>query len=140
MGDLSERMASQNPPWFRVYCYIRQLIQTTSFSMTKINSSTIQDAEMEAQRVSVTKWFWIGLLLHSFGVLIVYLRTPKASTALLAKYEGDDRWLFERSYAETLKAREIKKTWIGFAVCCVLGLLFFLFYVLLILQAPPTFI
>ena len=39
--------------------------------MTNINSSTMQDAELEAQRVSVTKWFWIGLLLNAVGVLIV---------------------------------------------------------------------
>ena len=90
--------------------------------MTSINSSTMQDAELEAQRVSVTKWFWIGLLLNAVGVLIVYLRSPKAPVALLAKYEGDDRWIFERSYAQTLKAREVKYTWIGFAACFVLGL------------------
>ncbi len=93
--------------------------------MTNINSSTIQDAELEAQRVSITKWFWIGLLLNAVGVLIVYLRSPKAPVALLVKYEGDDRWIFERSYAKTLKAREAreaKNTWIGFAACFVLGL------------------
>ena len=94
--------------------------------MTNINSSTIQDAGLEAQRVSVTKWFWIGFLLGSFGVLIVYLRSPNPSIALLAKYEGDDHWMFERSYTETLKAREVKNTWIGFAACFALGLLLFL--------------
>ncbi len=94
--------------------------------MTNINSSTMQDAELEAQRVSVTKWFWIGLLLNSFGVLIVYLHSPDASVALLAKYEGDERWIFERRYIETLKAREVKNTWIGFAACIALCLLLFL--------------
>lgn len=91
--------------------------------MTNINSSTMQDAKLEAQRVSVTKWVWIGLLLNAVGVLIVYLRSPKAPVALLATYEGDDRWIFERIYAKTLKAREVKNTWIGFAACLVLSLL-----------------
>ena len=107
--------------------------------MTNINSSIMQDAELEAQRVSVTKWFWIGLLLHSFGVLIVYLRSPDASVALLAKYEGDERWIFERRYIECLKAREVKKTWIGFAVCFVLGLLFFFLYFALFIPLFRTF-
>jgi hypothetical protein len=90
--------------------------------MTNIDSSTMQDAELEAQRVSVTEWFWIGLLLGAIGVLIVYLRSPKASVTLLVKYEEDERWMFERSYAETLKAREVKNTWIGLAACLVLSL------------------
>ena len=88
--------------------------------MTSIDSSAIQDAELEANSVSVTKWFWIGLLLGLIGVLIVYLRSPKASAALLAKYEEGERWMFERSYTETLKNREVKNTWIGFAVVAAL--------------------
>lgn len=108
--------------------------------MTNINSSTMQDAELEAQGVSVTKWFWIGFLLGAIGLLIVYLRSPKASVALLAKYEGDDRWMFERSYSESLKAREVKKTWIGFAVCFALGISFFFLYFALIIPALRTFV
>ena len=50
--------------------------------MTSINSSAIQDAELEANSVSVTKWFWIGCLFGLIGVLIAYLRSPKASAAL----------------------------------------------------------
>ena len=107
--------------------------------MTNINSSTMQDAELEAQRVSVTKWFWIGLLLYAVGVLIVYLRSPNAPVALLAKYEGDDRWIFERSYATTLKAREVKNTWIGFAACLVLSLLFIIAYFSLFIPLFRTF-
>ena len=88
--------------------------------MTSINSSAIQDAELEANSVSVTKWFWIGCLFGLIGVLIAYLRSPKASAALLAKFEEDERWMFERSYTETLKNREVKNTWIGFVAGCVL--------------------
>lgn len=88
--------------------------------MTSINSSPIQDAELEANAVSVTKWFWIGLLLGLIGVLIAYLRSPKASTALSAKYEEGERWMFERSYTNTLKAREVKNTWIGFVAVAAL--------------------
>lgn len=84
--------------------------------MTSTNSSTIQDAQLEANSVSVTKWLWIGLLLGPIGVLIVYLRSPKASVGLSAKYEEGERSMFERSYTETLKTREVKNTWIGFAV------------------------
>jgi len=90
--------------------------------MTSINSSAIQDAELEANAVSVTKWFWIGLLLGLIGVLIAYLRSPKASAALSAKYEEGERWMFERNYTESLKTREVKETWIGFV--CVAGLHF----------------
>ncbi len=91
--------------------------------MVNTDSPTMQDAELEAQGVSVTKWLWIGLLLGLIGILIVYVRSPKASAALLAKYEGDERWMFERSYTETLKAREVKNTWIGFAVGFLLSVL-----------------
>ena len=108
--------------------------------MTSTNSAAMQDAELEAQGVSVTQWFWVGLLLGAIGLLIVYLRSPKASVALLAKYEGDDRWMFERSYSESLKAREVKKTWIGFAVCIVLGILFFFLYFAFIIPAIRTFV
>ncbi len=108
--------------------------------MTNINSSTMQDAELEANRVSVTKWFWIGLLLGAIGVLIVYLRSPNPSIALLVKYEGDERWMFERSYIECLKAREVKKTWIGFAAYCVLALLFLFLYFSVFIPALRTFI
>lgn len=88
--------------------------------MTSIDSSPIQDAELEANSVSVTKWFWVGLLLGLIGVLIVYLRSPKAFAALLAKYDEGERWMFDRSYTNTLKAREVKNTWIGFAVAAPL--------------------
>lgn len=90
--------------------------------MTSIDSFPIQDAELEANSVSVTKWFWVGLLLGLIGVLIVYLRSPKASAALLANYEEGERWMFERNYTETLKTREVKNTWIGFAVGAALPL------------------
>ena len=92
--------------------------------MTSTNSSAIQDGELEANSVSVTKWFLIGLLLGLIGVVIVYLRSPKASVGLSAKYEEGERSIFERSYTETLKTREVKNTWIGFAALCVLNLLF----------------
>ena len=88
--------------------------------MTSINSSTIQDAEVEANSVSVTKWFWAGFLIGLIGVLVAYCRSPKASAAFLAKYEEGERWMFEKSYTETLKAREVKNAWIGFAVAAAL--------------------
>lgn len=88
--------------------------------MTSIDSSTIQDAELEANSVSVTKWFWIGFLFGLIGILIVYLRSPMPSVALSAKYEEGERWMFEKSYTETLKTREVKNTWIGFAVAAPL--------------------
>ena len=88
--------------------------------MTSIDSSAIQDAELEANSVSVTKWFWIGFLFGLIGVLIVYLRSPTASVGLSARYEEGERWMFERSYTNTLKAREVKNTWIGFAVAAPL--------------------
>ena len=71
--------------------------------MTSINSSPIQDAELEANAVSVTKWFWIGFLFGLIGVMIVYLRSPKVSVGLSAKYEEGERSMFERGYTETLK-------------------------------------
>ena len=88
--------------------------------MTSLDSSPIQDAELEANAVSVTKWFWIGFLFGLIGVLIAYLHSPKASAALLAKYEEGERWMFEKSYTETLKAIEVKNAWIGFAVTAAL--------------------
>ena len=88
--------------------------------MTSIDSSPIQDAELEANAVSVSKWFWVGFLFGLIGILIAYLRSPKASAALLAKYEEGERWMFEKSYTETLKAREVKNAWIGFAVTAAL--------------------
>ena len=88
--------------------------------MTSIDSSPIQDAELEADSVSVTKWFWAGFLFGLIGVLIAYLRSPKASVGLSAKYEERELWMFERSYTETLKAREVKNAWIGFAVTAAL--------------------
>ena len=72
--------------------------------MTSTTSSAIQNAELEANSVSVTKWFWIGLLLGLIGVIIVYLRSPKASIGLSAKYEEGQRLKFKRSYTETLKS------------------------------------
>ena len=84
--------------------------------MTSINSSTIQDAKLEANAVSVTKWFWVGFLFGLIGVMIVYLRSPKVSVGLSAKYEEGERSMFERGYTETLKKREVKNTWLGFAV------------------------
>ena len=84
--------------------------------MTSVDSSAIQDAELKANSISVTKWFWAGFLFGLIGVLIAYLRSPKASAAFLAKYEEGERWMFERSYTETLKNREVKNTWLGFAI------------------------
>ncbi len=88
--------------------------------MSDVHFSVLQDAELEAHRVSMARWFWVGFLLNSIGVLIAYLNSPKPPTRLLAKYDGEDRWLFESYYREVLRSREIKFSWIGFAPSTIL--------------------
>lgn len=88
------------------------------------NNSPLIHAQNEASVHGVSAWFFIGLLLGVFGILIVYLRSPKVPVTLIADYEGDNRYLFERAYVEALKSRQIKTTWIGFLANFFLFMLF----------------
>ncbi len=94
--------------------------------MTGSKNSPMLHAETEASNQSVAGWFFIGLILGVIGILIVYLRSPKASVTLIADYEGDDRYLFEKAYIDALKSRQVKFTWIGFVCGFFVSILFLL--------------
>ena len=83
--------------------------------MTNGKHSPLSEAESAAQTESVTGWFFLGLFLGLIGLLIAYLRSPKTPIRLSANWEGDDRYLFNQAYSETLKAKQVKVTWWGFA-------------------------
>ncbi len=85
--------------------------------------SLLAEAESAAQRVSVTGWFFLGFLATTIGLLIVYLRSPKTPIRLSINWDGDDRHLFEQAYSETLKAKQVKSTWLGFLVGIVFWVL-----------------
>ncbi|MCY4225903.1 MAG: hypothetical protein OXF06_13875 [Bacteroidetes bacterium] len=93
--------------------------------MTASKESPISDASIEASAPLVIGWFFLGFLLGLIGVLIVYLRSPKVPVHLLADYTGDERYLYEKAYVDTLKARQIKSTWIGFVVNLIANLFVF---------------
>ncbi|MCY3629298.1 MAG: hypothetical protein F4120_02155 [Rhodothermaceae bacterium] len=82
--------------------------------MTNDKRSLLAEAESAAQNVSVTGWFFLGLLATTIGLLIAYLRSPKTPIRLSVNWEGDDRYVFEQAYSETLKANQVKATWWGF--------------------------
>lgn len=96
-------------------------------SMTQNNNSPMLHAQDEASFPSVAGWFFCGLILGLIGLLIVYLRSPKAPVSLIARYQGDDRYLFEKAYIEILKARQVKLTWIGFICSFILIPFIFIF-------------
>lgn len=98
--------------------------------MTNNKGSSLLEAESKAQRASVTGWFFLGFFLGLIGLLIAYLRSPKAPVRFSANWEGDDRYLFEQSYSETLKARQVKATWWGFVVLCGVSFCWFLLLLL----------
>ncbi|MDE2697480.1 MAG: hypothetical protein OXI23_01290 [Gemmatimonadota bacterium] len=95
----------------------------------------LSEAESTAQSASVAGWFFLGFFLGLIGLLIVYLRSPKTPIRLSASWEGDDRYLFEQAYNETLKAKQVKATWWGFLVVCGLSLCWLLFWLLLAFSA-----
>ncbi len=82
--------------------------------MTNDKHSLLAEAESAAQNVPVTGWFFLGLLATTIGLLIAYLRSPKTPIRLSVNWEGDDRYVFEQAYSETLKAKQVKATWWGF--------------------------
>lgn len=97
--------------------------------MTNDKHSPIAEAESTAQNVSVAGWFFVGAFANTIGLLIVYLLSPKAPIRLLVNWEGDDRYVFEQAYSETLKAKRVKAAWWGFLIGVVFWILFFvLFY------------
>lgn len=85
----------------------------------------IVEATNEAERQDITGWFSLGFFLGVIGILIVYLRSPQTPAIFLAKYKGHDQLLFSSAYVETLKARQIKYTWIGFAIGFGFGIFLF---------------
>ena len=49
-----------------------------------------------------------------FTVAVVYLRSPKTPmTAVMAHDDPSTQTVFERAYAEHLKARQVKAVWLG---------------------------
>ncbi|MDE2697478.1 MAG: hypothetical protein OXI23_01280, partial [Gemmatimonadota bacterium] len=95
--------------------------------MTNDKHSPITEAESTAQNVSVTGWFFVGLFANTIGLLIVYLLSPKVPIRILVNWEGDDRYVFEQAYSETLKAKRIKATWWGFLIGIVFWVLLVVF-------------
>ena len=95
--------------------------------MTNDKHSPITEAESTAQNVSVTGWFFVGLFANTIGLLIVYLLSPKVPIRILVNWEGDDRYVFEQAYSETLKAKRIKSTWWGFLIGIVFWVLLVVF-------------
>ena len=104
--------------------------------MVNDKRSLLSEAESAAQRVSVTGWFFLGFLATTIGLLIAYLRSPKTPIRLSINWEGDDRHLFEQAYSETLKAKQVKSTWLGFVVgilfwvLLIIGYIFFLQWIM----------
>jgi len=93
--------------------------------MTHSRDALINDASIQASDPGVIGWFFLGFLLGLIGILIVYLRSPKIPVYLLSDYTGDDQYLYEKAYVDRLKARQIKSTWIGFAINVIGSLLLF---------------
>ncbi len=104
--------------------------------MVNDKRSLLSEAESAAQRASVTGWFFLGFLATTIGLLIAYLRSPKTPIRLSINWEGDDRHLFEQAYSETLKAKQVKSTWLGFVVgilfwvLLIIGYIFFLQWIM----------
>ncbi|MCY3629297.1 MAG: hypothetical protein F4120_02160 [Rhodothermaceae bacterium] len=97
--------------------------------MTNDKHSPLSEAEAAAQNVPVTGWFFLGLFATTIGMLIAYLRSPETPIRLSVNWEGDDRYVFEQAYSETLKAKQVKAAWWGFISGIVFWVLFFvLFY------------
>ncbi len=70
-----------------------------------------------------------GDILNAYEVQSVVGRGGDAPVSLIAQYQGDDRYLFEKAYIEILKARQVKLTWIG--LICNFILIPFIFVFLL---------
>ena len=86
-------------------------------------------AETEAKRVSVAGWYFVGFFLGAIGLLIVYLRSPKASMLPTNEFDGEERYIFEEAWIESLKAKQVKATWMGL----ILGNSFSIFWVWVII-------
>ncbi len=71
--------------------------------MSTERHSIISRAKSEGEHASVTGWYFIGFFLGLIGILIVYLRSPKAPIRLASEYDGEDRYLLEKAYVEVLK-------------------------------------
>ena len=98
--------------------------------MTNDKHSILSKAESTAQRVSVAGWFFLGFFATTIGLLIAYLRSPKTPIRLSVNWEGDDRYVFEQAYSETLKTKQVTATWWGFLVGILfwVGLIFGYFF------------
>ena len=79
-------------------------------------------AESAAKRASVGIWYFVGVVLGLIGLLIVYLRSPRVSAVPTNQYDGEDRYIFERSYIDALKVKQIKATWRGLVLGIVFGI------------------
>jgi len=85
----------------------------------------IIEATTEAEKQELTLWYVLGFWLGLIGILIAYLRSPQTPVILLAKYQGDERVIFDSAYVEKSKAHQIKGAWIGFSISLGLGLIIF---------------
>ena len=111
--------------------------------MNPYNSSVLLRARSEADRLPVTRWFWIGFFLSGLGLVIAYLRPHRPTVGTYMNnnrdFHGDvhtpsrqgehdvepseytDRNMYEQAYSEILGGRRIKATWWGFAVSLFLS-------------------
>lgn len=91
--------------------------------MTENKNTIIVEAQSAAENTSCVGWFFVGFFLGFIGLLIAYLRSPDVPTILIMKLEGDDRYIFEKSYTENLKSKQVSNTWFGFIVSFVIVLI-----------------
>ena len=89
----------------------------------------INDGATYAEGVAVVGWFFVGFFLVGFGLLIVYLRMLRMPLGVLASYPNQENIsLYEQSYTERLRSRQVKITWIGFLSRVVLVVLVLCIY------------
>ena len=95
--------------------------------MTMTKSDAMTSAVTAATQRAVTAWYAFGFFIPLVGILVAYLRNPTLPIAQKADYADQGMLgIYEAQFVETLKARQVRATWIGAIVAVCLYMLLFM--------------
>ena len=92
-------------------------------NMSTVRDETITQAKAVANKQSVFDWYLFGFSLWFLTVIIALIRSPKMKSDALAAVPNDptEARVFEATYLQTLKARQIAGALRGMFLCFAVG-------------------